>query len=286
LARIDLHNRVRYWRDSRIPGLALLHADFTRHDYAPHSHDALVIAVTETGGSEFKSRGRTEEADAAHLLVFNPTEPHSGRMARSARWRYRSFYFDERAITAVTALLGIAATPYFTSNVFGDADLIAGFVALHHALDEGLDPARERELLVASFGNLVLRYAAEGKPMPAAPRDRDLVQRAIAVMQARLTEPLTLETVGGGIGLTPFQLIGLFKHVTGLTPHGYLTQIRLRAAIRSLREGEKIAEAAASTGFYDQAALTTHFKRAYGITPLQFVRAEVGMTSKALNFGQ
>jgi AraC-like DNA-binding protein len=34
-----------------------------------------------------------------------------------------------------------------------------------------------------------------------------------------------------------------------------------------------IAQTAAATGFYDQSALTRHFKRCYGITPLQFARA-------------
>ena len=78
-------NAAHFWQDPHVAGLSLLHADFTRHDYAPHSHDALVVAVTETGGAEFTSRGRTEEARQEVLLVFNPDEPHSGRMARSPR---------------------------------------------------------------------------------------------------------------------------------------------------------------------------------------------------------
>jgi len=28
-----------------------MHADFTSHEYAPHTHDAFVIAVTEAGGA-------------------------------------------------------------------------------------------------------------------------------------------------------------------------------------------------------------------------------------------
>ncbi|MFX9069599.1 AraC family ligand binding domain-containing protein, partial [Acinetobacter baumannii] len=87
------------------------------HDYAPHSHDAFVVAVTEAGGAEFRSRGRTEEAQAQRLLVFNPAEPHSGRMGRSRRWRYRSVYAGTRAIAGLQAALGIEATPYFLSNV-------------------------------------------------------------------------------------------------------------------------------------------------------------------------
>src|SRR5258705_182008 len=75
------------------------------------------------------------------------------------------------------------------------------------------------------------------------------------------------------VGLTTFQLIGLFKRTTGLTPHAYLTQIRLNMACRYLRHSRAIAEVATDVGFYDQSALTKHFKRSYGITPLQFARA-------------
>ena len=286
MARIDPHNRVRYWRDAGIPGLTLLHADFTRHDYAPHSHDAFVIAATEVGGSEFKSRGRAGEADPAHLLVFNPAEPHSGRMAKSPRWRYRSLYLDERAMNEVGATLGMNATPYFTANVFGDSDLVAGFLALHRALEDGKDPLRIREYLAASFGELVRRHAEAGQRVKPAPRDHAILRRAIEVMNERYAENLTLEELGAEVGLTPFQLIGLFKRGTGFTPHGYLTQIRLKAARARIQAGEPLSGVAISSGFYDQPALTTHFKRAYGITPLQFARAEAGGASGARNFGQ
>ncbi len=58
-----------------------------------------------------------------------------------------------------------------------------------------------------------------------------------------------------------------------MTPHAYLTQVRLDAARSQLKQAVPIALVALSTGFYDQAALSRHFKRCYGITPLQFVRA-------------
>jgi len=72
-------------------------------------------------------------------------------------------------------------------------------------------------------------------------------------------------------GLTSFQLIGLFKRV--VTPHAYLTQIRVRVARERLRQGVPIAAVAGETGFYDQSALTRHFKRSFGITPGQFAAA-------------
>lgn len=273
MARIDLRNSSRYWRDPRVPGLSCLVADFTSHDYAPHSHEAFVVAVTEAGGAEFKSRGRTDEAKTSTLLVFNPDEPHSGRMGWSERWVYRGLYLTSSAIETLKTALGLEATAYFTRNSFHDPDLIDAFLGLHRILDEGNDPLEERELLLRSFGALIRRHAA-GEPGLAQPtRDQAKAARLREIMRERHAEELTLEQLGAEVGLTPFQLIALFKRSTGLTPHAYLTQLRLKAAIAALGRGATIAAAALDAGFYDQSALTRHFKRAYGITPLQWVRA-------------
>lgn len=273
MARVDLHNSSRYWRDPWVPGLSCLVADFTSHDYAPHSHEAFVVAVTEAGGAEFKSRGRTDEAKTSTLLVFNPDEPHSGRMGWSHRWLYRGLYLTSPAIETLKTALGLETTAYFTRNSFHDPDLIDAFLSLHRILDEGNDPLEERELLLRSFGALIRRHAA-GEPGLAQPRpDQAKAARIREMMRERHTEELTLEQMGAEVGLTPFQLIALFKRSTGLTPHAYLTQLRLKAAIAALGRGTTIAAAAFDAGFYDQSALTRHFKRAYGITPLQWVRA-------------
>jgi AraC-like DNA-binding protein len=273
LARIDHRNTTRYWNAPDFAGLSCLCADFTAHDFAPHSHEALVVAVTEAGGSEIKSRGETNEASRSALFVFNPAEPHSGRMATSKRWRYRGLYLTQPALKKLGATLGIDALPYFMANVIHDRSLIGSFLDLHISLQNKTDSLLERESLVASFGQLFRRYGSRGERIPSARSDCGPVSSVQALMQDRYREQLTLEEMGQVVGLTPFQLIGLFKRTIGLTPHAYLTQVRLKAAIREMRHGASIAEAALSVGFYDQSALTNHFKRAYGITPLQWVRA-------------
>jgi AraC-like DNA-binding protein len=250
-----------------------MRADFTTHEYPPHAHEAFVVAVTEAGGSVIRSRGQVEQAHAATLFVFNPAEPHSGWMGGSHRWQYRSLYLARSAIDKVARGLGIERVPYFTRNMLDDADLIDGFLALHRALEDGSDVFRARQLLIENFGLLFRRHGSGGGRILPAPRDRALLERATALMQARHGEELRLEDLVDAIGLTIFQLIGLFKRTTGLTPHSYLTQIRLNAACRRLRQGSPIAEAASLAGFYDQSALTRHFKRCYGITPRQFASA-------------
>jgi len=276
MPRTDPRNVTQYWWDRRTPGLSLMCADFTTQEYPPHTHDGFVIAVTETGGSVIKSRGVIEEAHTSTLFVFNPAEAHAGWMGRSERWRYRSFYLTQSAIDAVARGLGIDAVPYFTRNRFGDADLVDSFLALHRALQDGQDLFQERELLFSTFGHLYQRHGSGGGRIDPPPRDRALIRLAIDLVHDRHAHDLRLEDLSAAVGLTPFQLIGLFKRGVGLTPHAYLTQVRLRRACHYLRRGMPIAQVAAATGFYDQSALNRHFKRCYGITPLQFARAAAG----------
>jgi AraC-like DNA-binding protein len=273
VARTDPRNSTQYWWDRHLSGLSLLQADFTTHEYPPHTHDALVVAVTEQGGSVIRSRGQVEDAHPATLFVFNPAEPHAGWMGRSRHWQYRSMYLTQQALDRVAEGLGIEEVPYFTRNLFGDPDLINGFLAMHRAIEEGRDVLCERELLIGSFGTLFRRHGSGGRRIRTPPRDRLLAAKVIDRMRAEYASDLRLEDLATAAGLTTFQLIGLFKRTVGLTPHAYLTQVRLGAACRHLRHSSALADVAAAVGFYDQSALNRHFKRCYGITPLQFARA-------------
>src|SRR5260370_34559961 len=273
MTRNDPHNSTQDWWDRHLSGLSLLHADFTTHEYPPHTHEALVVAITEQGGSVVKSRGQVEPATPATLFVFNPAEPHAGWMGRSERWQYRSMYLTRQALDRVAEGLGIEDVPYFTRNTFGDCDLIEAFLALHCAMEEGRDVFRERELLIGTFGRLFQRHGSGRDRIKLPPSDRLLLARVTERMHAEHAANLRLEDLATDVGLTTFQLIGLFKRTVGMTPHAYLTQVRLNAACHQLAHARPLAEVATDVGFYDQSALTKHFKRCYGITPLQFARA-------------
>src|ERR1700730_2469045 len=133
MARTDPRNTTQYWWDRHTRGLSLMRADFTTHEYPPHTHQAFVVAVTEEGGSTIQSRGQIEQAHRSALFVFNPAEPHAGWMGWSPPWRYRALYLTQMAIDEVERELGVETVPYFTENLFRDTDLIAGFLSLHRA---------------------------------------------------------------------------------------------------------------------------------------------------------
>lgn len=264
-------DRTRYW-NAVLPGVSCLHATFTSQHFAPHSHDALVIVVTEGGASTYTSRGVTAHATPTQLLVFNPVEPHAGHMRDTRYWQYRGLYLADAALVSLLPALGIARLPGFTRNAFSDHRLIDAFMRLHRELDGG-DPGLARERLIDACGRLFSTYSKDAPREPDATADRTHVNRALETIRARFREPLTIDELAVSVGLSPFQLIRQFKRSTGMPPHAHLVRARLHHAIRQMRDGVCLAEAAGSSGFYDQSALTRHFRRNYGITPGQYVRA-------------
>jgi len=185
----DAKNIARYWLDPHARGLSLLRADFTTQSFAPHRHEALVIAATEAGGAVVESRGCIEHADAATLLVFNPCEPHAGRMGASPMWRYRALYLEESALADLARGIGARSLPLFTRNPVVDRALVRDFIALHRALEQG-ETSQARELLVQSFAALFARHGSGPLGIEAAPRERACVERAIELMRARLAATL------------------------------------------------------------------------------------------------
>ncbi|MDA4845128.1 AraC family transcriptional regulator [Hoeflea poritis] len=253
-----------------MPGLSCLWADFTTHEYAPHVHDAYVIATTVAGGAEFKSRGVVDHAETSRLLVFNPGEPHSGWMGASKRWRYRSFYLTDRAMMAICKGLGSERLPFFTRNALSDPDLSRRFLDLHRSMDEGTEPSKTRQLIYTSFARLFDRHSDAELPSKRAGKEPLIVRRTVEMLNEHYSQPVSLDDIADDLDVTPFHLIRVFTKQMGISPYAYLTQIRLKTACRHLKRGVSFAEAALAVGFYDQSALNKHFKKTYGITPSQF----------------
>jgi AraC-like DNA-binding protein len=78
------------------------------------------------------------------------------------------------------------------------------------------------------------------------------------MLSERLTGPPRLGDLALATGMSSFALLRAFRDETGLPPHAYLNQPRVRRARRLLDGGLAPALVAAEAGFADQAHLTRH----------------------------
>ena len=116
---------------------------------------------------------------------------------------------------------------------------------------------------------------AVGHTAPALPGGvaiPDLVRRAIAFLDKRRGDPVTLRELETAIASNQHQIIRAFRRHLGITPHAYIMRLQVHRALSLLVDGERIVDAAAEAGFSDQSHLTKHFKRVCGMTPGKYQR--------------
>ena len=263
------------WRRACPAGQALdlLHARVAE-PYAPHVHEQYAVGACTAGREVIRYRGALHYAGPGSVVVLEPGEAHTGGPADPPDFTYRVMYPAEGLLAEGLLAGGRLAPearrlPRFREPVIADPGLAAELRRLHAALGAGLGetaPLEAESRLSWLFGELVRRHASPSRDVeiPGAGRVARLVMAQLA---DRLVSPPALAEIAAGTGLSRYQLIRSFRTEVGMPPYAWLAQHRVSAARALLERGCRPAEAAALTGFADQAHLTRWFRRVVGVTP-------------------
>jgi AraC-like DNA-binding protein len=94
------------------------------------------------------------------------------------------------------------------------------------------------------------------------------LHRARDYATAYFDQPLALEDLARAAALSPNHLLRTFRQVFGVTPHQYLTDLRLERARALLTQtGLPITEICLAVGFESLGSFSSLFRRRYGLAP-------------------
>lgn len=89
------------------------------------------------------------------------------------------------------------------------------------------------------------------------------------------TEPLTINMLADLCNISPTYFISAFKKAIGVSPHQYLSRLRLANARRLLETTNySVQEIALMCGFQKPNTFTSLFKSTHGLTPQQYRKAQ------------
>jgi AraC-like DNA-binding protein len=266
---------AKFWREPRYDGLECLAAEFRTHVYERHTHETFVIGTIIAGCERFELAGVQYAARGGDLCFVHPDTVHDGR-PEGEGYAYRMIYPSAGQLaTHAEDLSGRAArgTLSFPVPVVHDPELSAAFVAAHQAMERRRSSLEADEAMISVMARILTRHGKivplqHGKPL----RERAGVTRAKDYLTANFAENVDLETLSAVAGLSRAHLIRAFKAETGLTPHAFMIDRRVRLARQMLLSGSAPVDVAAASGFADQAHMTRAFKARIGTTPGSFAR--------------
>lgn len=249
-------------------GFEVACSELSGHRFDKHSHDEFVLSANLRGIEQVWLDGRTFEAGAGDLTLYNPGQIQGGGAADGQPWRFVSLYLPE---TALAEALGLPRVAFDRPLLHHPQLALELTAAVEQVLDA--DPflgERGEERLTLLLGALA---QAAGTHLPRATAlGRRPVERLQELLAAHLAEPLQLDAMAVQLQVSKFHLLRAFKQHTGMSPRQWAMQLRTRRALALLREGLTVGDAAHALGFADQSHLTRHFRAAYGVSPGRYRR--------------
>ena len=110
------------------------------------------------------------------------------------------------------------------------------------------------------------------------PGNSDLTGELDIIKKEILGDPkmkLSIAKMSQKVNISSYHLIRKFSSETGLTPHKFQMQCRIRKAQELLREGHKVSDVGQMVGFCDQSHMDRVFRKHVGITPEEYMKSAI-----------
>ena len=265
-----------------IPLLGLSNFQSVRTGTEDHIHPGCVeVALCVRGNLMFESFGMNYPFLPGTVFVSQPTEPHRMRHNPKGLMLYRILF---RIPDEGEKVLGLPADEsrwlvgqmtHFPVRLFpATARVRVAFGRMFEVYDSAGRRSAARRLKMRSAALELLLALVEAPHAPASPKGRrnPKVEALLARIRTCPEDDYPLEAMAREVALSTVALNDAFKRATGLPPHAFLLDCRLRKGGDLLRGGNSVGAVSKQLGFSSPRHFATALKRATGHSPRDFQR--------------
>jgi AraC family transcriptional regulator len=261
--------------------------------YCERHVGCLSLKTVLSGEEWYGVNGHQLAVRPGQFLILNNHQEYSCRIDGPGKTRVISVFFKKEfassiyrdAISRDETLLddpfnyGEAVPEFFQTLYDVGGELRQNLSGLLHLLDN----TSEADSVDESFGfllkNLLVANNSETKRMARATAVKSATKKEIYkrlcvakdLMHTTFMEKPSLSMIGESSCLSVPQLVRQFKACFQVTPHQYLTRIRLEHAATLLKHTDfPLPDITLACGLEDTSAFCRLFKKEYGISPARF----------------
>jgi len=269
-----MKDRIQYHRVADTSDLILSEGFYSEFEFKPHYHLDYHIGLVVNGVQRQRFQGQSVLLGPGRISIMPPGEVHDGQGYEKNDYCMRTFRIVPSLLTAYfDELEGKPTDPFFAGAMVENPQIADNLIKLYDGIQnpEGLTSLPVEEAWLNLFEPL---FAQLKIVTPEAVTGGLSVQQIRDVREfcyAHLDTKISLEKLAKLCELSRYQFLRRFERSMGLTPHNWLTQLRLERACLLLRNPKfNLAQIAARVGFYDQSHFIRSFRQWYGISPSQY----------------
>lgn len=252
---------------------AFSHLKRRRERVELHAHEAHQLLVPVGGRLVFHVRGERASVEEPQALVIAPGTEHALE-APAGSVDVLAVQLAPEAFAHAEGLVGARVT----FPPAGHLRLARVTPLLRELIHQLLFQSAAGRTKVAALTyaqlavTLVDRLIREASAEASAPRSfrSEYVARAVALLEAQLTEAPSLQGLAKQVGTSPRNLTREFRRELGVSPVRYASRLRLDEAGRRLWETDApVKEIALTLGFISVPRFNTAFRQYKRCTPLE-----------------
>lgn len=254
-------------------GIETLSASYLRQHFKPHAHDEYLLGVIDGGVHAVWCRGEINRVPEGSVVTMRPGDVHHGGAGSDTGWRQRMIYIPENGMLALLSDITDRDKTEkldFAAAFHAMPDLARRFASLHEILHSSTHAMARDVALDALLGAILQQLVPDITKPSAEPKGR--IADAVEYLDTRVAQNVSLDELCAVTGLRRRQTIAAFRRTTGLPPHAWHLQKKIKGVKHLLREGVSPAAAAAELGFADQSHMGRHFAAIVGVTPVIYAR--------------
>ena len=230
----------------------------------------MSVAIVAAGTFQYRSATGRELMTPGSLLLGNAGQTFQCGHEHGVGDRCIAFSYAAEFFEALLADAGIRrASPDFKVPRLPPLRAFSPVVARATAALDGEGDVSWEELGI-ELAVRAAQVAGGLSPTQVVPQPGAVarVTRIVRMLEQDTDSSHTVGDLARDAGLSPYYFLRTFRSVTGVTPHQYISRVRLRRAATRLRtERGKIVDIALNSGFDDISNFNRAFRAEFGVSP-------------------
>lgn len=248
-----------------------------------HAHQGLEILIIHQGYGKIIVDQKSYEVTPGMLCVFQPYQLHHLQLDMTEETPFvRSIIQFEPLIydayfekwPSLFAFYKRLLTSQLPSPCIYNLDEVDQFHSVFQTWENRKQTNNEESslFLIAFFYKFKSVWERhQNQDEISAIRTPSQVERILAWLEERYTEPLSLEKMAAELHLSPYHISHRFKEWVGITLSNYLNERRLQESVKLLTTtNHSVAQISETIGLENCSYFCKIFKKKFGISPHQY----------------
>ena len=236
-----------------------------------HMHEYYEISLILSGSVKVLLPNSVQDSTKCRLVLTRPLTPHLIVCEPQLLYKRVNLLFSPDFISEYMPehkeMLGIFGKNGRVLTL--SEEQCERFVSLIELFENEKNEFRKRLVLMYLLSLAADIYVPEKDKAEEPPQ---FVSEALSYIQENCSKKILADDLAWRLGIGRTTLMTAFKKYTGSTLGGYITDCRLKQAIKRLYKGELQSSVAENCGFGDACNMIRAFRRRFGITPGQYVK--------------